>query len=308
MTQRTITLIAGPTASGKSALALKIAQEKNAVIINTDSMQIYDTLNILTARPTRKDTAIIPHYLYGYVNPSLHYSVGQWLRDVDKILSTLTSKSFIFVGGTGLYFRALLEGISEIPHVPDIIRQKWRLQLNEEGAESLYQRLLQVDICLSEKISSQDGQRIVRALEVYEATGKRLSWWQKKKTTPLVRQDCAEKILLIPPRQLLYERINTRFNDMVKKGALEEVIAMKKLMLSPLLPAMKAIGVRELMAHLDGYKSFDDALEEAKIKTRRYAKRQMTWFRNQFDKKWTIISSEYFEMVQNEESVLNGKF
>ncbi|WP_455481593.1 tRNA (adenosine(37)-N6)-dimethylallyltransferase MiaA [Bartonella sp. B35(2025)] len=292
MTQRTITLIAGPTASGKSALALKIAQEKNAVIINTDSMQIYDILNILTARPTKEDMTIVPHYLYGYVNPAIHYSVGQWLHDVGKLLSILESKSLIFVGGTGLYFRALLEGISEIPHVPDVVRQKWRLRLNEEGAESLYQQLLQVDACLSKKISSQDGQRIIRALEVYEATGKKLSWWHKKKTTPLIMQDCSEKILLIPPRQLLYEYINKRFNDMVKKGALKEVVAIKNLMLSPLLPAMKAIGMRELIAYLDGYKSFEDALEIAKTQTRRYAKRQMTWFRNQFDEKWTIISSE----------------
>ncbi|WP_336288272.1 tRNA (adenosine(37)-N6)-dimethylallyltransferase MiaA [Bartonella sp. CB60] len=291
MTQRTVTLIAGPTASGKSALALKVAQEKDAIIINTDSMQIYDVLNILTARPTKADTTIVPHYLYGYVNPAFHYSVGQWLRDVDKIVTTFTSKSLIFVGGTGLYFRALLEGISEIPHVPDVVRQKWRLRLNEEGAESLYRQLLQVDTPLSEKISSQDGQRIIRALEVYEATGKRLSWWQKKKTTPLIASDCSEKILLIPPRQLLYERINQRFHCMIEKGALEEVFAMKKFMLSPLLPAMKAIGVRELMAYLDGYKSFEDAVEIAKTQTRRYAKRQMTWFRNQFDEKWTLISS-----------------
>ncbi|WP_332060453.1 tRNA (adenosine(37)-N6)-dimethylallyltransferase MiaA [Bartonella sp. CB74] len=291
MTQRTVTLIAGPTASGKSALALRMAQEKNAIIINTDSMQIYDVLNILTARPTKTDMAIAPHYLYGYVNPALHYSVGQWLCDVNKIVTTFTSKSLIFVGGTGLYFRALLEGISEIPHVPDVVRQKWRLRLNEEGAESLYRQLLQVDTLLSEKISPQDGQRIIRALEVYEATGKRLSWWQKKKTTPLIASDCSEKILLIPPRQLLYERINQRFHCMIEKGALEEVSAMKKFMLSPLLPAMKAIGIRELMAYLDGYKSFDDAVEIAKTQTRRYAKRQMTWFRNQFDEKWTLISS-----------------
>ncbi|WP_455476664.1 tRNA (adenosine(37)-N6)-dimethylallyltransferase MiaA [Bartonella sp. B41] len=291
MTQRTITLIAGPTASGKSALALKIAQEKGAVIINADSMQIYDILSILTARPTKNDTSIVPHYLYGYVNPTLHYSVGQWLCDVDKLLSMFVSKSLIFVGGTCLYFYALLEGISKIPHVPDVVRQKWRLQLNEKGSENLYCQLLQVDPVLSKKISPRDGQRIIRALEVYEATGKRLSWWQKKKTTPLIMQNHLEKILLIPSRQLLYERINERFNDMVEKGALEEVMAIKKLMLSPILPAMKAIGVREFIAYLDGYKSFEDALETAKTQTRRYAKRQMTWFRNKFDEGWTLIPS-----------------
>ncbi|EJF91472.1 tRNA (adenosine(37)-N6)-dimethylallyltransferase MiaA [Bartonella melophagi] len=291
MTQRMVTLIAGPTASGKSKLAFKIAQEKNAIIINTDSMQIYDVLNILTARPTKADTLIIPHYLYGYVSPAFNYSVGQWSSDVEKLLSSFPLKPLIFVGGTGLYFRALLEGISKIPSIPDAIREKWRMRLYKEGAESLYHELLQVDAALCEKIAPQDGQRIIRALEVYESTGKRLSWWQKKKTRSLIAQDCSEKTLLIPPRQLLYERINERFNHMVERGVLEEVIAMKKLMLSPLLPAMKAIGVRELMAYLDGYKSFEDAIEEAKMQTRRYAKRQMTWFNNQFDDKWNLIYS-----------------
>lgn len=290
MIQRTITLIAGPTASGKSALALRMAQEKNALIINTDSMQVYDVLNILTARPTKADTAIVSHYLYGYVSPTLNYSVGQWSRDVEKLLTTFTSKSLIFVGGTGLYFRALLEGISKVPHVPDVVRQKWRLRLDKEGAESLYRQLLQVDAVLAEKISSQDGQRIIRALEVYDTTGKKLSWWQKQKTPPLIVPNCAEKILLIPPRQLLYERIHKRLDSMIERGALEEVVAMKRLMLSPLLPAMKAIGIAEFIAYLDGYRSFENALETVKTQTRRYAKRQMTWFRNQFDEEWTLIS------------------
>lgn len=291
MTYRTITLIAGPTASGKSELALKMAQEKSAFIINTDSMQVYDILNILTARPTEADTAIVPHYLYGYMSPALHYSVGQWIHDVGKILTAITSKSVIFVGGTGLYFRALLEGISEIPHIPDIVRQKWRFLLDKEGPESLYRQLLQVDAVLAEKISSQDGQRIVRALEVYDATGKKLSWWQKKKTRPLISSNSLEKILLMPPRQLLYERIHKRLNSMIERGALEEVVAMKKLMLSPLLPAMKAIGVSEFISYLEGYRSFENALETVQTQTRRYAKRQMTWFRHQFDDEWMLISS-----------------
>lgn len=290
MTQRTITLIAGPTASGKSDFALKMAQEKNAFIINTDSMQIYDVLNILTARPMRADTAIVPHYLYGYVSPSLNYSVGLWLRDVEKLLTTFTEKSLIFVGGTGLYFRALLEGIIEIPFIPNAVRQKWRFHLDEEGSESLYRQLLQVDAVLAERISPQDGQRIIRALEVYDATGKQLSWWQKQKTTPLIDSNCVEKVLLMPPRQLLYERIHKRLEAMIERGVLEEVIAMKKLMLSPLLPAMKAIGISEFIAYLDGYRNFENTLEMVKTQTRRYAKRQMTWFRNQFDEKWRLTS------------------
>ncbi|GAA4662911.1 tRNA (adenosine(37)-N6)-dimethylallyltransferase MiaA [Bartonella pachyuromydis] len=290
MTQRTVTLIAGPTASGKSALALQMAQEKNAVIINTDSMQVYDVLNILTARPTKADTAIVPHYLYGHVNPAVNYSVGKWLCDVEKLLTSFTSKSLIFVGGTGLYFRALLEGMSKIPHVSDVVRQKWRLQLDQEGAETLYRQLLLVDAVLAEKISSQDGQRIVRALEVYDATGKKLSWWQKQKTTPLISSNVLEKFLLIPPRQLLYQRIHKRLDSMIEGGALEEVMAIKKLELSPLLPAMKAIGIAEFIAYLDGQKSFENALEMVKTQTRRYAKRQMTWFRNQCNEEWKLLS------------------
>lgn len=290
MTQRTITLIAGPTASGKSELALQMAQEKSALIINADSMQVYDVLNILTARPREADTVIVPHYLYGHVSPTLNYSVGQWLCDVEKLLVNFTSRSVIFVGGTGLYFRALLEGISEIPHIPDVVRQKWRLLLDKEGAESLYRQLLQIDAVVAEKISSQDGQRIVRALEVYDATGEKLSWWQKQKTTPLIAPNCAEKILLMQPRALLYERIHKRLDSMIERGALEEVVAMKKLMLSPSLPAMKAIGIPEFMAYLDGYRSFENALEAVKTQTRRYAKRQMTWFRHQFDEEWMLTS------------------
>ncbi|WP_019218856.1 tRNA (adenosine(37)-N6)-dimethylallyltransferase MiaA [Bartonella florencae] len=290
MAQRTITLIAGPTASGKSALALQMAQEKNALIINTDSMQVYDVLNILTARPTEADTAIVPHYLYAHVSPSVNYSVGKWLCDVEKLLDIFTSKSLIFVGGTGLYFRALLEGISKIPYIPQVVRQKWRFRLEKEGVESLYCQLLQVDAVLAEKISSQDGQRIVRALEVYDATGKRLSWWQKQKTIPLIAAHCAEKILLIPPRQLLYERIHKRLDIMIERGALEEVVAMKKLGLSPLLPAMKAIGIAEFIAYLNGDRSFENALEMVKTQTRQYAKRQITWFRNQFDEEWMLMS------------------
>lgn len=290
MTRRTITLIAGPTASGKSAFALQMAQEKDALIINADSMQVYDVLNILTARPTKADIAVVPHYLYGHVSPVVNYSVGKWLCDVEKLLNTLTSKSLIFVGGTGLYFRALLEGMSKIPHIPDVVRQKWRLQLDKEGAESLYRKLLLVDTVLAERISSQDGQRIVRALEVYDATGKKLSWWQKQKTAPLITAHFLEKILLIPPRQLLYERIHQRLDSMIERGALEEVIAIKNLELSPLLPVMKAIGITEFTAYLDGHRSFENALEMVKTQTRKYAKRQMTWFRNQFDEKWILLS------------------
>ncbi|MDD9332771.1 MAG: tRNA dimethylallyltransferase, partial [Bartonella sp.] len=152
-------------------------------------------------------------------------------------------------------------------------------------------QLLQVDAELSKRICAQDGQRIIRALEVYDVTGKTLSWWQKQETTSLIAKDCSEKILLVPPRQQLYESINKRLDRMVEQGVLEEVLIIKQLMLSPLLPAMKAIGLPEFIAYLDGYLSFENAIETAKTKTRRYAKRQMTWFRNQLNEEWKIIAA-----------------
>lgn len=291
MKKSTVLLIAGPTASGKSELALKLAKKHNGVIINTDSMQVYSILRVLTARPDADEVALAPHYLYGEISPSTSYSTGQWLRDVEKLLNQLGSVPIIFVGGTGLYFQALLGGLSQMPTIPDDIRQKWRQLADMGHISDIYRQLQEVDALTAARFAPQDHQRIVRAMEVYEATGKSITWWQNNKTTPLIGE--AQKYVLSPPRDLLYQRINTRFDHMIEKGALDEVKALKSCNLAPQLPAMKAIGVPELSLVLDGKMRAEDAIETAKMQTRRYAKRQTTWFKNQLDDSWERLETPH---------------
>ncbi|EJF95104.1 tRNA (adenosine(37)-N6)-dimethylallyltransferase MiaA [Bartonella tamiae] len=284
-----ITLIAGPTASGKSDFALKLAEKTDAIIINADSMQIYDVLQIITARPALIDMKKIPHYLYGYIHPSVAYSTGEWMRDVKNIMKSQSHREIIFVGGTGLYFKALLEGIAEIPPVPEDIRQKWRKIAQEESEERLFALLLSQDAQTASRLKPQDRQRVTRALEVFEATGQSLSYWQDTKTIPIIDKDTAQKYLLFPERSLVYQRIEHRFDKMVARGALEEVRQLAQLSLNPQLPAMKAIGVPDLLDVLQNMKPLDEAIKNAKTQTRRYAKRQMTWFRHQFDQSWSVL-------------------
>lgn len=287
MPWRNATLLAGPTASGKSSLALDIAQKKNGVIINTDSMQVYALLRVLTARPDAEDEKVVRHYLYGHIHPSEPYSTGNWLRDVEDLLATLSpDRHVIFVGGTGLYFRALLGGLSPMPEVSDDVRQYWRSRLNNEGAASLHQVLTDKDAAVAETLNPSDGQRIARALEVVDATGKSIGWWQIQKGVPLVDPDQAERLVIEPDRNILKQRIATRFDQMIDDGALAEVEALNSLGLSDSMPAMKAIGVQQLSDYIKGEKTLDEAIELSKIATRQYAKRQMTWFRNQLDDTW----------------------
>lgn len=288
MKKRTITLIAGPTASGKSDFALKLAEENDAVIVNADSMQIYDVLNVITARPSAEDTARVQHYLYGYVSPEKQYSTGKWLKDVAEVLKTV-ERPLIFVGGTGLYFKALTEGLAIIPDIPEETRKKWRTRLEGEGAPELYKLLQGIDYELSRRLSEKDGQRIIRALEVHDATGKTLSYWQNKKTEPLLETGDLKKLLLLPERDVVYRRIERRFDKMVENGALKEARALDELGLNPSMPAMKAIGIPEFIDVLKGKKTIGEAIVEAKTNTRRYAKRQMTWFRHQLGGDWEKI-------------------
>jgi len=281
-------LIAGPTASGKSQLAVEIAQGNGGVVINADSMQVYETLHLLTARPDAAEMAGVPHYLYGFVSPAQSFSTGLWLQAVVDVLSRpeVANRPWVFVGGTGLYSRALLGGLSRIPPVPPAIREKWRTQLLEDGAEALHRVLAEQDPVMAARLKRADGQRIVRALEVYEATGQSLAQWQEQQGCPLIDTDIARKVLLLPERAVLVERINRRFDKMVEYGALEEVKALRAMRLGTDLPVMKAIGVREFGAYLDGEMTMPQAIEKAKIETRRYAKRQVTWFRHQLGDDW----------------------
>jgi tRNA dimethylallyltransferase len=284
-------LIAGPTASGKSALAIDLATRNGGVIINTDSMQGYSILNVLTARPSPADMARASHYLYGHVHPSIAYSTGAWMRDVTKLIdaAVLTDRPAIFVGGTGLYFRALVEGISEMPDIPPSVRERWRDALREEGASRLHRILMEKDAKAATGLKPGDGQRIVRALEVLDASGRSILEWQAARGQPLVDRRSAQLFVIEADRAELNLRIENRFDTMIEHGALEEVTALGALRLDPALPAMKAIGVRELQAAMDGELPFSDAIERAKIATRQYAKRQATWFRHQLDAQWKRV-------------------
>lgn len=285
-------LIAGPTASGKSALALELARRTGGCVVNTDSMQVYSVLNVLTARPSAADLAIAPHYLYGHVDPATHYSAGVWLADVKRLRNegVFEERRPIFTGGTGLYFRALTEGLSEMPDIPRSVRDRWRYRLLEEGSSRLHAVLMREDPKAAAVLRASDGQRIVRALEVLQASGRSIIDWQAERGHPLVDRRSARYLVIEADRRVLTQRIDARFDRMLDEGALGEVEVVLALGLDPELPAMKAIGVRELQSAIAGALPFDTAIERAKIATRQYAKRQATWFRHQLGPEWSRIS------------------
>jgi len=287
------TLIAGPTASGKSARAVELARRNGGVIINTDSMQVYSVLRLLTARPGEVEMAEAPHRLFGHVHPSQPYSTGGWMRDVEALLldPILEGRPAIFVGGTGLYFRGLVEGLSPMPTIPDEVRENWRGRLAEDGPEVLHRILQERDPETAARLKPSDSQRIARALEVVEASGRPISSWQKERTVPLVDVESAEKIVLEPDRAVLARRISDRFDAMLEQGAIEEVKALNALELDPAPPAAKAIGVPEITAYLAGEISLEEAATRAKAASRQYAKRQMTWFRNQLGPDWKRVAA-----------------
>lgn len=285
-------LIAGPTASGKSALALDWARRDGGVIVNADSMQVYSVLRVLTARPGAEELAAAPHFLYGHVDPREAYSTGEWLRDVERLWQegAFTGRRVIFVGGTGLYFRALLGGLSAMPAIPPEARERWRGRLQEEGPQALHRVLCERDAEAAASIRPTDGQRIIRALEIVEASGRSILSWQGALGDPLVHSESARKIVIAPERGLLRERIDRRFDGMVADGALREVEALTRLGADPARPAMKAIGVREFQAFLAGQIALEQAIERAKAASRQYAKRQTTWFRHQLGADWERIA------------------
>jgi len=285
-------LITGPTASGKSALAVKLAKQHGGVVINADSMQVYDTLRVLTARPSEEDMEGVPHHLYGHVPAGQAYSTGAWLRDVTALLPRIRAegKLPVFVGGTGLYFKALTGGLSEIPVIPEAIRQRLRGRLLQEGPEVLYADLAKADPAVAGSLNPQDGQRIVRALEVFEATGQSIAEFQGQAGPVIVHPETARKIVVLPDRAALHQRINGRFEKMLEQGAEEEVKALLALDLPAEMPVMKAIGVSQIAAMLRSEMSRSEVIERGAAATRQYAKRQMTWFRNQMDESWERLT------------------
>jgi tRNA dimethylallyltransferase len=280
-------LIAGPTASGKSALALALAETIGGTIINADSMQVYRDLRVITARPAPAEEARVPHRLYGEVDAAVNYSTGQWLRDVAVVLddARATGRVPILVGGTGLYFKALTGGLAAVPPTPADIRARLRGRLKEQGVAPLYAELTARDPATARRLMPSDRSRICRALEVLEATGRSLSDWHKEGMPPLLGSVRTAKIFLTCERKQLVTRIEARFAAMLNAGALDEVRTLSARKLDPLLPAMKAHGVPWLIRHLNGEISLDEAAAGVIMDTRRYAKRQLTWFRNQM-KDW----------------------
>jgi tRNA dimethylallyltransferase len=274
-------LIAGPTASGKSALALGRAQRSGGVIINADSMQVYDTLRVVTARPSVEDEAAAEHRLYGTVPVSERFSTGQWVRAVQAVLDEIApDREAIFVGGTGLYFDALTNGFADVPEVPAPVALAVEHEiagLDEAGRMAL---LTAEDPETAARLAVADPQRVIRAIAVKRATGRALSSFQKDQQPGLLADWDIERMVLWPERDLLRARIARRFAAMFSDGAVDEVRAIAAQNLDPSLPAMKAIGVPEIMAWMDGAMAREDAISRATIATQQYAKRQRTWFRN----------------------------
>ncbi|MEZ5820468.1 MAG: tRNA (adenosine(37)-N6)-dimethylallyltransferase MiaA [Xanthobacteraceae bacterium] len=276
-------LIAGPTASGKSALALDLAQGTGGIVINTDSMQVYRDLRIITARPTMAEEARVPHRLYGHVDAAINFSAGAWIADAGRALAEARAlgRLPIFVGGSGLYFRALTRGLSAIPPIPAEVREAVRSRLDRDGVEALHAELARRDPVSAERLKPRDRTRIARALEVIEATGRALPDWHREGLPPLLPPGEFSALFLAPDRDRLYARIDARFDAMLTSGAIEEVVALAERRLDPLLPAMKAHGVPVLIRHIRGEVTLAEAAEFGRTETRQYAKRQFTWFRHQ---------------------------
>ena len=276
-------IIGGPTGSGKSALALKLAEKMGGAIVNADSMQQYRELRIITARPTLGEHRRAPHYLYGYRSADQPGSAGQWLDQAIRAIDEIKAQERvpIVVGGTGLYLQALLQGIAPVPDVPGKVREETSLRFDALGVPGFHQDLARRDPDQAALLEPGDRQRLIRAAEVLEATGKSLLYWKSLPRKRVALPEPIAGIALMPPRPELHARIERRLHRMIDEGALGELEALRTKNLDPNLPLMKAVSVPELMAHLDGRIDLPTAIERATAKTRQFAKRQMTWFRHQ---------------------------
>ncbi len=283
-------LIAGPTASGKSALALALAERFKGAIINADSMQIYRDLRILSARPSIEDEARVPHVLYGHIGAEAAYSAGHYAKDVARVIDQVRAENRVpvIVGGTGLYFKVLLEGLSPVPQIDPEIRTKWREAALAQNASTLHDTLAKVDPEMAMRLKRGDRQRIVRALEVMEQTGRSLACWQSEPGTPVLPdEDTILKLVVAPPREVLHQRADTRFQDMMAGGAVEEVRALLARDLDPSLLILRALGVGSISEWLAGERDRESAIERGQAETRQYIKRQTTWLRkNMMSWKW----------------------
>ncbi|RXF74348.1 tRNA (adenosine(37)-N6)-dimethylallyltransferase MiaA [Hansschlegelia zhihuaiae] len=300
-------LIAGPTASGKSALALALARRLGSAVVNADASQVYADLRILTARPGAGEAGETRHELYGHVDAAEPYAVGRWLSDVHSVLNSLRTGADaiypqpggrpaqahqsanvpIIVGGTGLYFEGLTRGLVDIPEIPEDIRAKWRAA----APADLHPELARRDPVMAARLRPSDPQRLARALEVLDATGRSLADWQQDLAAPLIDPEDALRMVLSPERAALRERIARRLDAMIGEGAVEEAARLDARGLDPALPAMKALGVRPFAAARRGDLTLDEAVERTRLATGRYAKRQSTWFRNRMAD-WLHVAPE----------------
>ena len=304
----TVVVVAGPTATGKSALALDLAGAMDGTIINADSMQVYADLRILTARPTEAAVRRAPHRLYGVVPAVEACSAARWralaVAEIDAACAV--GRQPILVGGTGLYLKALMEGLSPVPTVPQHIRAEATARHAALGGERFHQELAGEDPEMAARLDPGDTQRLIRAWEVLRATGRSLADWQRQARDGAPPHLRFHVIVLDPPRDCLYRACNARFLQMVDEGAVDEVRQFAQLSPDPSLPAMRALGVRELMAHLEGRSTLAEAIAQAQTATRQYAKRQVTWFRHQRPPPsaridgWTVISAQYSESLAAE--------
>ena len=276
-----VVCIAGPTASGKSALAIELAKSSGGEVINADALQVYADLRVLSARPSAREEASVPHHLFGHVDSSVRYSVGLWLRDVQPVILDVLARGRvpIVTGGTGLYFKALTHGLAQVP-VPSESGKSQAATYLAHGVSVLRDKAESLDPVAAARVLGDDPQRLLRIVEVALGTQKPLSVWQAQ-TNPVIPRGYWRGLVLLPDREALYARINSRFDGMTESGGFDEARRLAARSLDPMLPAMKAIGLRELIAVQDGAMSVQEGLEKAKRETRRFAKRQYTWFRGQ---------------------------
>jgi tRNA dimethylallyltransferase len=290
-----IILIAGPTGSGKSEIALRLAKKINGEIINADSMQVYKEIKILSARP--ESYSNVSHYLYGNISVKNNFSAGEWLKKVKLNLNKIVKKKKqpIFVGGTGLYFKLLTEGISNIPKIPDSIRTKARKLNAKLGNDKFYNLLIKLDPLINNRIKKNDTHRLIRAYEVITFTKKSLIDWQKKNKNYFSNYHFI-KIFINPENSFLQKLLRLRLKKMFELGAVDEVKKFLKLKINKSLPANKILGIEEIKKYLDKKISLEQAFEETFIRTRRYVKRQRTWFRGHM-KDWTSIFNPNFDIL-----------
>nr|WP_236841940.1 tRNA (adenosine(37)-N6)-dimethylallyltransferase MiaA [Bosea sp. PAMC 26642] len=278
---------------------MEIARRNGGVVVNADSMQVYRDLRTITARPSPAEEASVPHRLYGHVDGAINYSAMRYAADVVDVLAELAHEDVlpVLVGGTGLYFKALTDGFSAMPPVPEAVRAAFRARVEEVDTVALHAELAGLDPAMAERLRPSDRMRIMRALEVFLATGRSLASFQGERVPGPLAGAQLLKLFVSPPREVVRARIDARFEAMIASGALDEVAALRSRQLDPLLPVMRAHGVPGLIAHLDGALSLDEAIARGQADTRAYAKRQVTWFRHQMEGWQAVAPDEALEVA-----------